>query len=357
MTFEENPFRVLQVSIYDTKTTINERADDLSFEDPDREEFFEQARDILLNPRKRIAAEMRWFDTVDFADLFPLAGLNRLIYSFDDLNVEDKLEAVLEIDILYSESTAKAVREQINEARTKSNFPAVQDIAAIKSELKNIRYDVREKIQALLKKLIHESRTKFANDLAEIIIHDEENFGIIVEDFFECYRLEMKPFLDETGKQIISLLTKNKSNLCSLKFQGSVILFVNAIKPLDKFSIALGTNNFDESEEIFYAIRRTMIDLHNEKHLIDEPLILLRMLEQNFSYLPSLIEMIRKDIKFLEDEKARRPTKFFLDAKAALDKIQESIKKNLHFEKGFEQENWNFFKNLFPMLKIRATQN
>lgn len=65
MTFEENPFHVLQGSIYDTKVTIIERADDLSFADPDREEIIKRARDILLNPRKRIAAKMLWFDTVE----------------------------------------------------------------------------------------------------------------------------------------------------------------------------------------------------------------------------------------------------------------------------------------------------
>lgn len=74
MTFDENPFRVLNVSIYDDKATIIERADDLSFADPDREELIERARDILLNPRKRIAAEMRYFDEVDIENLFALTG-------------------------------------------------------------------------------------------------------------------------------------------------------------------------------------------------------------------------------------------------------------------------------------------
>ena len=44
MTFEKNLFRVLHVSIYDSKATINERADELSFENPVREEIFNEAR-------------------------------------------------------------------------------------------------------------------------------------------------------------------------------------------------------------------------------------------------------------------------------------------------------------------------
>ncbi len=111
MTFDENPFRVLNVSIYDDKATIIERA-----------------RDILLNTRKRIAAEMRYFDEVDIENLFALA--------------------------------ADEIRDQINAARAKSKFPAVQDVAAIKDELKNIRDDVRGIVQDTLKAMTHAKRAK-----------------------------------------------------------------------------------------------------------------------------------------------------------------------------------------------------
>lgn len=57
MKFEENPFRVLGVSIHDTKATVFERAENLSFVEPDKAKDFEKARDILGNPKKRIAAE------------------------------------------------------------------------------------------------------------------------------------------------------------------------------------------------------------------------------------------------------------------------------------------------------------
>lgn len=105
MTFEENPFRVLQVSIYDPKAAIIERADDLSFAEPDDEKIFAQARDILLNPRKRIAAEV--LEMVD-ADIF------RDVW---------KVEAVVKINSLYSALDAEKIREQINAARARQNFP------------------------------------------------------------------------------------------------------------------------------------------------------------------------------------------------------------------------------------------
>lgn len=53
MTFAENPFRVLGVTIKATAAAINERADDLSFTEPEREKTIEQARTILISPQKR----------------------------------------------------------------------------------------------------------------------------------------------------------------------------------------------------------------------------------------------------------------------------------------------------------------
>ena len=156
----------------------------------------------------------------------------------------------------------------------------------------------------------------------------------------------MNPFFDETSRKIFSSLTTNKINPSLLKSR--IIIFVDAMKPLDEFSIALGTNKFDESKEIFEAVQKAAIKLFNEKNLIDEPLTISRMLEENFSYLPALAEVIRKDIKLLEEtKKARRPTQSFLEAKAALDKIQSSMDQYLHLKKGFGRANLDFYEKVF----------
>ena len=331
MTFEENPFRVLQVSIYDTKATINERADELSFEDPDREEIFEQARTVLLNPKKRIAAEV-WY----------LVGED----IFRDMNIY----RLAVIDEKFSAQNPKTICKQINSARAKSKFPTVQDTAEIKAELKNIRYEIREKFQAGFKNMTRDGQIRLANVLADKLIEDEEDFGVIIEDFFDSYRLEMTPLFEETTGRVIILLNTIKFNPNANfpdELNHLVKSFSDTIKPLDKMSIAVGTNNFDESEEFFYEVRDVAIKLFNEKDLIDVSLRITRMLEEKFSYLPTLSETIREDIKFLEETKARRPTQSFLEAKAALDNIQAAIDKNLYFKKGFEQANLSFYEKIF----------
>ena len=338
MTFEENPFRVLNVSIHDTKATIIERADDLSFADPDREEIIERARDILLNPRKRIAAEFWEIAAQDF-DTYSLKNA-RTLDEFDIATIDRKFSAL----------NAESIREQINAARTKSKFPAVQDTAAIRDELKNLRNEIRGRIQDTLKAMNHSERYLLANDFANAIARANSKFGVTVEDFFDSYRLEINPLLDETTGKIFDLLTQLKATAAAklmVELAVNINNFVGAQRPLDAFSMALGTNNFDETEKIFHAVRSTAIELHNEKNLLDEPLRIIRLLEKNFSYLPQLAELIRNDIMFLEKSKASQPTQAFLGAKVILDTIQAAMDRELHLAKGFEEANLDFYLKTF----------
>ena len=346
MTFEKNLFRVLHVSIYDDKATINERADELSFENPTREEIIDRARNILLNPKKRIAAEVRYFIDDEIDNLFSVENV---------LANREQFEAfIITIDSFYSKLDAEKIRSKINQSRKKSKFPAIQDTAAIKAELKNIRYDIREKIQTVLRSMNHSERVIISKELAEHWLVDEptSNLGSIAEDFFDTYRLEMNSYFADTTKEINSLLTEIDSADANAldKLEQKISGFSNAIKPLDKISLAIGANKFDESEKIFNETRDMAIKLFNEKDLIDESLKITRILEENFSHLPRLDELIQED-------KKNQPSRGFREAKAALDKIQEEINKRLHFEKNFEVPNMEFYLNHFEPQHEITLQN
>ena len=341
MTFEKNLFRVLHVSIYDSKATINERADELSFENPVREEIFDRARNILLNPKKRIAAEVRYFVDDEIDKLFSVENVLANREQFENF--------IITIDAFYSRLDAEKIRDKINQSRKKSKFPAIQDTTEIKAELKNIRYDIREKIQAVLRSMNHAERVNLSEKLAEhwLIDNSAENFGSIAEDFFDTYRLEMNSYFTDTTKEVNYLLTEINTDTNALKeLENKISGFSNAIKPLDRISLAVGANHFDESEKIFNDTRNMAIRLFKEKNLIDESLKITKILEDNFSYLPTLDERIKED-------KKNQPSRNFREAKAALDKIQESINQRLRFEKNFEARNMKFYLNHFkPQYEI-----
>ena len=125
----------------------------------------------MLNPKKRIAAEFREITAPHF-DAYLLA------HTLDEFDIST-------VDRKFSALKVENIRRQINAAREKSKFPAVQDTSAIKFELKNLHDEFRRKIQDSFKHMKHDKRVLLANDFSNAIIRT------IVEDFFELYSLEM----------------------------------------------------------------------------------------------------------------------------------------------------------------------
>ena len=259
------------------------------------------------------------------------------------------LPRLIAVDKNFSAQKPESLRTKINGARAESKFPQVKDTAAIRDELKNIRYELRVRIQSELRGMNHEARAEVANRLF-VAVEAAGTFGVVVEDFFDACRAEMNPFFNERTNHVTALLSKIKIN-AHPKFLDELAAeleaFADARRPFDKFSIALGTNDFDAGEEIFYAVRSTANDLYNKKHLIDEPLKIIRLLEENFSYLPPLAEVIRKDIEFLQEAKAQQPTKNFTEAIAVVESVRKAMTRGLHFAKGYEVENLNFYERFF----------
>ena len=82
MKFDDNPFYVLEVTPFDTADTINEKYDYKSFEDDKNERRYDDARDILLSPIKRLTAEVRWFFDTDLDETHLLDEL--VVYPYID---------------------------------------------------------------------------------------------------------------------------------------------------------------------------------------------------------------------------------------------------------------------------------
>ena len=65
MKFSENPFYVLKVSSTTSKREIEDRVDDLIFDEPENEKVYREALSILVHPQKRLLAEVAWFCGID----------------------------------------------------------------------------------------------------------------------------------------------------------------------------------------------------------------------------------------------------------------------------------------------------
>ena len=275
---EENPFNVLQVSIYDDKATITARADELSFAEPDREKIFDAARDILINPRKRLAAEVSYFVEAEI---------------FNVRNIFGELELV---DEKFSAFNVKDFLNKINVARIKSGFPAVQDVYAIEQELANARFAVRMKIQIALENLPQDSCLQFANELADKILSKKKP-GVVVETFFELYDMNMRPLIVDKYEKVRERLEAIKTST-SIKdvftgknfkdLEAELKNFCAVVTPLNKFALAKDANDFPETEALMNLFFVTSVELHNNDERTQEALQILILFEKYFSYIPKI---------------------------------------------------------------------
>ncbi len=291
MTLEENPFRVLQVSIYDDKATIIERADDLSFAEPDREKIFDAARDILINPRKRLAAEVAYLAE---SEIF---------------NVNDILGELEHVDEKFSVLDAAVLLEKINAARVKSKFTAAQDFNAVETELEDIRAEIRKKIQAAVENLSQDSCVQFANELADRIL-SKKKFGVVIEDFFELYSLNMRPFFVDKYEKLRERLEVIKTS-ASIKdvftgknfkdLEAELKSFCEVVTPLNKFALAKDADDFPETEAALNLFVNFSIDMYNENTAyFTKANGILIIFKKYFSNLPGISKTIKNNIISLQ---------------------------------------------------------
>ena len=325
MLLKENPFYILGASLYDDKATIQELADEKAWDaEEENGDIYERAATTLTNPKKRLAAEMRWFvgcsreeeknfvKALDDGKYYgavlenPLARLNFELYIFGLNCLTMSHKSVYDMALFYDKLDADDIQDTLNEARAEAGFPPIRDTKDITAEIEKIRSEIRTSIQAAFKKLSHRQITTLADELADYIIDG----SVILEDFFnKIYSPYVANLLDKHFKKFLDAAIGLENNPTESAFQ---ILekylqdVCQVLKPIDKFGVISDTDLKNLSEKIFYRLRGIAIDWHNDKHLIDEPLKLLKILAEQFAHVEKLKKIADKDIKILEEEIAAR---------------------------------------------------
>ena len=171
MSLKTNPFYILNVSCTANRREIMSAADKLSFM-MDMSDCSE-AQNALLNPGKRLYAELDWLIGIDDAvilslrklieqglplpegDYSPLASLNVLLYNFET-SVEsdpDALEkAIVRMDECYSSLSVTYLIELLNSKRIEAGMVTVTEqdvIEALNVKRSAIRQIISEKLQPM----------------------------------------------------------------------------------------------------------------------------------------------------------------------------------------------------------------
>ena len=375
MLLEENPFYILGVHSQSDKNSILEAAEDKSFDDTENEDAYNRARDILLNPHKRIAAEVSWFLGVSSADLKGLLDDLEHVYTFQNeveefvvivnrlkqLDIETAVKQIIRLDSLYTELLPEKVRFLINADRKSAGFPLVQEVQDIQQGIHGLEDDVHRAIQQYTKKLKRPVYSRLANEIAENVSRNKNIFGSILTRFFDTYKLDMSTYVLKEQADMEQLF-KNETYTSDF-FLNHLESHVRVMSSITKAECILidsrGEDSFSSDvENYFSTLARNALAIRDEgrRDIAYKIFLLLKecfpLVAKRYKDFESILQDLKRNNQPV-GRPVRRPvgrqssTFAYKEAETAFEEILKQIEAEGHFEAGYENQNRNFLQNSF----------
>lgn len=238
MDLYHNPFYLLSATPQDTRERILELADECSLTLGTTE--CAQARLALINPRKRIEAEIAWLpglSTETAAEILqmlqshtpnilshatvkqtatsaPLAYANLLATALHHLpppSPENAAQKITDLAVAFETAAPGNITHTLNQERLLSGFPQVTD-TAVEETLQARRPAYLQSIKALLNRMPPGQLVKTIH----IAVDSTTSTGtrhapVLIDDLINTYEIEAQPFFQKEEKHIDYLLGQLKT--------------------------------------------------------------------------------------------------------------------------------------------------
>lgn len=315
----KNPFYVLEVSPTDKRATIISKAEERAF-------FLEgnacdEAQASLLNPSKRLSAELDWFfgcseatisnirqsiknkTAISTNELTGLAKLNATLFNFAISSYDDYFElsyAILDIDEQYDDVTPFELMETINDCHGQAGILTVSE--EVERELGKKREQIRKLISAKTQNLSEEDYIEFITMLAEKCIADEDyEDGVVIADVVDQYELKMQSAIETATDEISTHLERIKRIANKEGIEANITGLIRRLKKWDKLvqplqlkSMASGAAH-RVSERVGHDMRALCLWLHNEQEMTEVALSLVSELKEIFAEIGNLSDVFASD--------------------------------------------------------------
>jgi len=340
MSIFENPFYILGATIRDNRSKINELAEEKSL--LSSSDDCTEARNILTNPRKRLSAEVRWFpglspnnvkmiveyvmnpdeEELDINSFHSLAKLNILKGEFDHFNricgyCEDSqrdffitylIIIIKNINTVFEEIDFDEILLLINEDRSVSGFPQIEDTKPIEKEIRQMRLDFQDLLNNSLSQYVQEEYIEIINRLTNECIDENEILeGVVINDLLESYELQTKNLIEKQAEDIIALAKniKYEDGETELNYMLDILIqrieiFDRIAQPLQLKARSEGTRH-KESENVAHIIRGLAIELHNNHTATDFAIKLTSCLKSTFAELDEFAQITEEDSVALDN--------------------------------------------------------
>jgi len=323
-----NPFYILNATTHDDRRRITELADDRSL--LLEADMCLAARNDLITPRKRLAAEVAWLpgagpkraeevlaliaNMPDIEILPPTARANVLsavLAHSPQQESEDIAEMIIELAQAFEDIDPQKLTALINEDRIVSGFPKITDISVVESEIKERRWHYRKVIKSTVGNLDLREYVKAVTIVVDSATESGQgDCPILVADLVDSYEVNVQKHLDAKGEIILSLADRLKASvgagspdsvlgplMINLAY---VVKSWNSIaQPIQVCAKSRGIDH-DASLRVAGVIRKLAIDIVNKNGVIDYPQQLTNLLKETFAEVELIAERTEEDAKTLE---------------------------------------------------------
>ena len=347
MYLNQNPFYLLEISPKDKRATIISKAEEKAFFLDDGSG--EAAQATLLNPAKRLLAELDWFLDVDKKEikkiskciaenkeistegLSPISKINALLFNFSimqDVEAYDIGFMLTDIDEQFGLVTIDSVLEIVNTCRKEAGMKIVSE-AEVDEAIDAKRYTIRQIFTEKLHALSDEEYMAFVSILAKQYVANEDyDDGIVISDALDQYEIRMQSSIEAHTegvlnciKQILSLSDENEIKRSLRTLLKKVKEWDEVVYPLQVRSMSSGLPH-ENSIDIGREIRDIMLWLHNENDLTESAFKLAKKMQSIFEEIEDLAELFAKDAHELE--RILKETKEAKDIVAQMEAFKQS---------------------------------
>ena len=332
MLYDNNPFKLLEVSPTDNRREIVKQAEEKSLLlDPEK---CAEARTTLTNPQRRIAAEVHWFldcnaEQTEEIETFisdersgnrsnefswdsycPLTQLNIQLACLgaQDFSILAKARYfVLGLSRLFEAVNSDEVLQLINNKRRLAGFPEVSNRQDIDNALGEVRTEIRQGISQKLQDLPEKTYTQMVTSLAESYSGNRRYKGhAVLEDAISEYQIYINDTLQKRGQEIIRTAHFIEQGAERININQAVLDLIEKLYAWDRLAqpLQLGAltkgSSHEESNEMLHALRDLALALHNDYGYTEESLDITRAMQEVFKELPQFSDQLSDDSETLE---------------------------------------------------------
>ncbi|RZT98270.1 hypothetical protein EV681_0046 [Advenella incenata] len=329
----QNPFHILNASPWDHRRRIMELADEQSLlVDSD---VGIQAQSELTAPRKRLSAEVAWLLGIDsertrdllsrldssprellaVENLPSITRTNLLVaalFRLPFLSTTEVENWIIEISREFENIKSEDLRLLINEARVVSGFPAVLDAAVIDAEIQERRKYYRKIFKSSLDNLFPKD---LVGAVTTVVVKATKNgqvpSPILIAELTDFYEVEAQGFLTKEEENITVLVEKLRRAVDAQKPDSVLTIIVKKLvqvmknwdmvaQPIQVSAKSRGIEH-RQSLDLAFLVRDLAIHLFNKHNKLDLSRELVKMLQDVFAEIDTVIQRVSEDADVLDN--------------------------------------------------------